>query len=93
MHPQPLTRSPFPCGPLPAPQSGRSPLHVRPDGAPLLQPPTDDTVREAVVRLAVAAQLVTPYTSAVGVALRRDPLDPQRVDTSEVPLQVGNRAG
>ena len=40
------------------------------------------------VRLAVAEQLVTPYTAAVGVMLQKDPLDPAVVQHSDVPLQV-----
>lgn len=68
--------------------AGTSPLHVKADGTPLAQPPAADTVRDTIVRLAVAEHLVTPHTSAVGVLLRRDPLDPSAVQQVEVPLQV-----
>ena len=75
---------------MPAPQSGTSPLHVQPDGSALASSPSPDTVRDAVVRLAVAEQLVTPHTSAVGVRLRRDGADPAAAaNVVEVPLQVG----
>eukprot|EP00198_Chlamydomonas_reinhardtii_P010883 XP_001700220.1 predicted protein [Chlamydomonas reinhardtii] len=57
--------------------AGTSPLHVRSDGTTLAAPPSADTVKEAVVRLAVAEHLVTPHTSAVGVSLRRDPAAPE----------------
>ncbi|KAG2443412.1 hypothetical protein HXX76_001770 [Chlamydomonas incerta] len=69
--------------------AGTSPLHVRPDGTPLAAPPSADTVKEAVVRLAVAEHLVTPHTSAVGVSLRRDPAAPEAAaNVVEVPLQL-----
>ncbi|KAG2497306.1 hypothetical protein HYH03_004889 [Edaphochlamys debaryana] len=69
--------------------AGTSPLHVLPDGSPQASPPSADLVREAVVRLAVAEHLVTPHTSAVGVALRRDPADPAAAaNVVEVPLQL-----
>ncbi|KAG2497307.1 hypothetical protein HYH03_004890 [Edaphochlamys debaryana] len=69
--------------------AGTSPLHVLPDGSPQASPPSADLVKEAVVRLAVAEHLVTPHTSAVGVALRRDPADPAAAaNVVEVPLQL-----
>ncbi|KAG2443275.1 hypothetical protein HYH02_009345 [Chlamydomonas schloesseri] len=69
--------------------AGTSPLHVRPDGTPLAAPPSADTVKEAVVRLAVAEHLVTPHTSAVGVSLCRDPAAPEAgANVAEVPLQL-----
>jgi hypothetical protein len=44
------------------------------------------------VRLAVAEQLVTPHTSAVGVRLRRNAADPAAAaNVVEVPLQVRPR--
>ena len=46
-------------------------------------------VTEAIVSLAVAEHLVTPHTSAVGVLLLKDPMDPSAVRRTEVPLQVG----
>jgi hypothetical protein len=42
-------------------------------------PPSESSVREVVVRAAVTEQLVTRYTSAVGVMLQADPLDPYAV--------------
>ena len=45
-------------------------------------------IKEEVTRLACAHGLVTPYTSRVGVLLQRDPLDPAKVQHSEVPIQV-----
>ncbi|KAK9805053.1 hypothetical protein WJX73_007564 [Symbiochloris irregularis] len=45
-------------------------------------------VKEVVVKLACAYGLVTPYTSRVGVQLKRDPLDPSQVQHSEIPLQM-----
>lgn len=62
---------------------------MQPDGSPLQLRPSDDLVRQTVVRLAVAANLVTPYTSAVGVSLCRDRADPAAATpVVEVPLQV-----
>ncbi|KXZ47715.1 hypothetical protein GPECTOR_33g597 [Gonium pectorale] len=67
--------------------SGTSPLHLRPDGTAMPRP-SADVVRDTVVQLAVSEHLVTPYTSAVGVALRRDPVDPAAArNVVEVPLQ------
>lgn len=67
---------------------GCSYLHVGQDGERTSPAPSKDKVKEAVVRLAVAEGLVTPYTAAVGVMLRRDPLDPKAVVRSDVPLQL-----
>lgn len=60
------------------------------DGSLLPTAPSQDVVRDTIIRLAVDAGLVTPYTSAVGVSLRRDPANPVAAATVvEVPLQVG----
>ncbi|KAG2492817.1 hypothetical protein HYH03_008975 [Edaphochlamys debaryana] len=68
--------------------AGTSPLHLRSDGSPQHEPPSEGDVKDAVVRLAVAEHLVTPHTSAVGVSLRRDPADPEAAkNVVEVPLQ------
>lgn len=68
--------------------NGTSALHLDASGAPVAPPPSGETVKAAVVRLAVEEGLVTPYTSAVGVMLQRDPLDPAKTTKYEVPLKV-----
>ncbi len=68
-------------------QDGTSELHVRPDGAtPVQPPPTDEQVKQEVIKVAVAANLVTRHTAAVGVLLQKDPLDPAKVTKVHVPL-------
>lgn len=72
--------------------SGASPLHVAPDGTPLPERPSGTAVRDAVVRAACVEGLVTRHTAAVGVMVRRDPLDPGAVTRVEVPLAVPHGA-
>ena len=55
----------------------------------LMAGPSQEAVKEVVTRLACEEGLVTPYTSRVGVMLQPDPLDPAKVSTSEIPIQVG----
>jgi len=68
--------------------NGTSELHLSADGTPLPSQPQQQDVEDAVVLLAISEGLVTPHTSAVGVMLQRDPLDPSKVKKFEVPLQV-----
>ena len=68
--------------------NGSSELHLSPDGTPLPSQPQRHDVEDAVVLLAISEGLVTPHTSAVGVLLQKDPLDPSKVQKVEVPLQV-----
>lgn len=52
-------------------------------------PPSNEFIREQVVKVAVQEGLITPYTCAVGVCLRRDPIDPTQVKICwKVPLKT-----
>ncbi|KAG1658856.1 hypothetical protein FOA52_008813 [Chlamydomonas sp. UWO 241] len=68
--------------------SGTSSLHVGTDGVTKSTPPEASVVEDAIVELGVAEGLVTPHTSAVGVLLQRDPLDPSAVTKVHVPLAL-----
>ncbi|KAL3131752.1 hypothetical protein ABBQ38_007471 [Trebouxia sp. C0009 RCD-2024] len=68
--------------------TGRSALHLLPDGRPVPHPPSQDVVKDEVVRVACAEGLVTPHTAAVGVLLRSSPADASQAAEAEVPLQV-----
>eukprot|EP00798_Chlamydomonas_sp_ICE-L_P016553 gene16553-22782_t len=68
--------------------SGTSHLHVDTQGKRLAAQPTTLQVTDAIVSLAVSEHVVTPYTSAVGVLLQQNPLDPTSVGSSTVPLQL-----
>ncbi len=68
--------------------AGNSSLHLDNKGNPRQPQPSPDTVKDEVVRLAVANNLVTPHTSSVGVMLSHDPLDPSNVTNHEIPIQV-----
>lgn len=59
--------------------SGTSELHLSPDGTPLPSQPGRQAVEDAVVLLAISEGLVTPHTSAIGVLLQKNPLDPTKV--------------
>lgn len=68
--------------------NGTSELHCSQDGTMLPNQPDAKQVDEAIVALAISEGLVTPLTSAVGVLLQQDPLDPSKVKKVEVPLEV-----
>lgn len=68
--------------------NGSSSMHCSCDGTKLAEQPDARRVEDAVVVLAEEEGLVTPFTSAVGVMLQSNPLDPTTVQKVEVPLQV-----
>ena len=68
--------------------NGTSRLHMDPTGK-AKTPPSEAEVKEQVTKLACAYNLVTPYTSSVGVLLQSDPVDPSKVKEHEIPIQVG----
>lgn len=47
-------------------------------------------VKDEVVRVACAENLVTPHTAAVGVLLRSNPADASKAAEVEVPLEVSH---
>ena len=63
-------------------------MHLMPDGEAKKEQPSEQEVKAEVVKLAVAENLVTQYTSSVGVELRNDPLDPHKVKHHEIAIQV-----
>ena len=77
------------CSYIGALLSGTSQLHLTPDGTPVDPPPAADVVTDEVVRAAIAENLDTPHTAAVGVLLQSSPVDSSRTEKHEVPLQVG----
>lgn len=65
-----------------------SSMHVGPNGEPHSQQPSEEEVKEEVVRLACAEGLVTMYTSAVGVHVLDNPVNPNDTVKHEIPVQV-----
>ncbi|GAX83003.1 hypothetical protein CEUSTIGMA_g10430.t1 [Chlamydomonas eustigma] len=67
---------------------GVSAMHCNTAGVMHENQPDPKRVEEAVVKMAIEECLVTPLTSAVGVLLQANPLDPSKVSRVEVPLQI-----
>ena len=66
--------------------SGTSSLHLGPQGQQLQ--PSEQDVKQQLVKLACEHGLVTPHTSRVGVLVQKDALDPAKVRQVDVPIQV-----
>lgn len=63
-------------------------MHLDVDGSRLYPQPSDTTIRELVIKIAVEEKLVTPFTSAIGVILRRNPVNHKNVEKVEIPLKA-----
>ena len=67
-------------------------MHMKPDGELRKPQPSHNDVKAEIIKLAVAENLVTEYTSSVGVEFRADPLDPSHVTQHEIPIQASHYA-